>query len=323
MSPRPAPERPASDRSPRRRCVTLQRIHQGGFDSALFVNKSHRSHRREPRENALSSLATLLPLASGGGDGGFNVPSIADFFPPAILFQGTIFEFNRLQLVRVVAVAVLLTVFILAARRATLVPGRTQNVIEMMLNFVRVNVAEEILGKVKGPKYVAMLTTIFCAVLAFNMTGVIPGLNLAGTSLIGLPVLLAGWVFVMYLGAGIRALGLGGFLKNSLFPPGVPIFMYVLLAPIEFLQVFVLRPATLAIRLMANMVAGHLMLVLCVSATQYFIVEAAPAMKVFGALTFASAFALTLFEIFVAALQAYIFVVLTAVYLSLSIEEEH
>jgi F-type H+-transporting ATPase subunit a len=99
--------------------------------------------------------------------------------------------------------------------------------------------------------------------------------------------------------------------------------MYVLLAPIEALQVFILRPATLAIRLMANMVAGHLMLVLCVGATQYFIVEAGPAMKAFGVLTFASALALTLFEIFVAALQAYIFVVLTAVYLSLSIEEEH
>jgi len=74
---------------------------------------------------------------------------------------------------------------------------------------------------------------------------------------------------------------------------------------------------------MANMLAGHLMLVLCLSATQYLIVEAAPALKAFGALTFVSAIALTLFETFVAALQAYIFTVLTAVYLSLSIEEEH
>ena len=224
---------------------------------------------------------------------------------------------------RVVAVIALLTVFIVAARRAKLVPSRFQNVIEMILDFVRVNVAEEILGKVRARKYVPLLTTIFCAILFFNLTSVVPFLNIAGTSLIGLPLLLAAWVFVMYLGAGIRALGLGGFLKNSLFPPGVPLFMYVLLTPIEFLTVFVLRPATLAIRLMANMVAGHLMLVLCLSATQFFIVEAAPAMKAFGALTFVSALALTLFEVFVAALQAYIFVVLTAVYLSLSIEEEH
>ncbi|QTE28756.1 F0F1 ATP synthase subunit A [Pengzhenrongella sicca] len=279
---------------------------------------------RDFREHALFSLATILPLAATGeGDSGFHAPSIADFFPAPFLFEGTPFEFNRLQLVRMVALVALLAVFLIAARRATLVPGRFQNAIEMILDFVRVNVAEEILGKAHARKYVALLTTIFCAILFFNLTSVIPFLNIAGTSLIGLPLLLALWVFAMYLGAGIKAHGLGGFLKNSLFPPGVPTFMYVLLTPIEFLTVFVLRPATLAIRLMANMVAGHLMLVLCLSATQFFIIEAAPAMKAFGALTFVSALALTLFEVFVAALQAYIFVVLTAVYLSLSIEEEH
>jgi F-type H+-transporting ATPase subunit a len=195
--------------------------------------------------------------------------------------------------------------------------------VEILLDFVRVNVGQEILGKERAGKYVPLLTTLFFAILAFNLTGVIPFLNIAGTSLVGLPIVLALWVYVMYLGAGIRAQGFGGFLKTNLFPPGVPAFMYVLLTPIEFLTVFILRPATLALRLMANMVAGHLMLVLCFSATQYFIVEAGPAMKAFGALTFVSAIALTLFEVFVAALQAYIFVVLTAVYINLSVEAEH
>ena len=226
-------------------------------------------------------------------------------------------------MVRFVAVAVLLTLMVIAARRARLVPRRGQNVAEMMLDFVRVNVAEDIIGKEKAHKYVALLTTIFFAIFAFNITGVIPLLNIAGTSLIGLPIMLALWVYVMYLGAGVRAHGVGGFLKHSLFPPGVPWPLYILLAPVEFLQVFVLRPVTLAIRLMANMVAGHLMLVLCFSATQYLLFDAAGALKGFGALTLAGGFAITLFEVFVAALQAYIFVVLTAVYLSQSIEEEH
>jgi F-type H+-transporting ATPase subunit a len=225
--------------------------------------------------------------------------------------------------VRFVAVAVLLTLMVVAARRARLVPRRGQNVAEMLLDFVRVNVAEDIIGKEKAHKYVALLTTIFFAILAFNITGVVPFLNIAGTSLIGLPVMLALWVYVMYLGAGVRAHGVGGFLKNSLFPPGVPWPLYILLAPVEFLQVFVLRPVTLAIRLMANMVAGHLMLVLCFSATQFLLFDAAGGLKGFGALTLAGGFAITLFEVFVAALQAYIFVVLTAVYLSQSIEEEH
>ena len=224
---------------------------------------------------------------------------------------------------RFVAVIVLLTLCVIAARRAQLVPRRGQNIMEMMLDFVRVNVAEDIIGKEKAHKYVALLTTIFFAIFAFNITGVIPFLNIAGTSLIGLPVMLALWVYVMYIGAGVRAHGVGGFLKNSLFPPGVPWPLYVLLAPVEFLQVFILRPITLAIRLMANMVAGHLMLVLCFSATQFLLFEASGGLKAFGALTLAGGFAITLFEVFVAALQAYIFVVLTSVYLSQSVEAEH
>ena len=275
------------------------------------------------QELVLSSLASITTFASAEGESGFHAPSISDFFPPPILFEGTYFEFNRVQMIRVIAAVVLVLLMVLAARRATLVPGRAQNVVELLLDFVRINVAEEILGKERAHKYVALLTTMFFAILAFNITGVVPGLNLAGTSLIGLPVVLALWVYVMYLGAGVKEQGVGGFLKSSLFPPGVPPFMYVLLTPIEFLTVFILRPATLAIRLMANMVAGHLMLVLTFSATNYFLLEAAPSMKAFGAVTLVSAIALTLFEVFVAALQAYIFVVLTAVYINLSVEAEH
>ena len=263
-----------------------------------------------------------MPFAAGDG-GGFITPTIGDIFPSSILFSGTIFEINRVQIVRFIAAAALIVVFVVAARRAKLVPGRFQSVIEMVIDFVRVNVAEEILGKEKAPRHVALLTTMFSAILAFNLMGIIPGLNIAGTALIGLPLMLAAWTYVAYLSAGVRELGLGGFLKNSLFPPGVPPFLYVLLTPVEFLQVFIIRPATLALRLMANMVAGHLMLVLCFSATQYFIVEAVPAMKVFGVLTFAGGFIFTLFEVFVAILQAYIFVILTAVYISLSVEKEH
>lgn len=225
---------------------------------------------------------------------------------------------------RFVAVAALLIIMVIAARRARLVPRRGQNIAEILLDFVRINVAEDIIGKAKAHKYVAFLTTVFFAILAFNITGVIPGLNIAGSSLIGLPIMLALWVYVMYLGAGFRAHGVGGFLKASLFPPGVPKVLYVLLTPVEFLQVFIMRPATLAIRLMANMVAGHLMLVLCFAATQFLLIDSGSgALMPFGALTLVGGFAITLFEVFVAALQAYIFVVLTAVYLSQSIEDEH
>ncbi len=273
------------------------------------------------RECALTSLVTVLLAAEDGG--GFQAPTISDFFPPPILFAGTWFEFNRIELVRIVAALVIVWLFVAAARRATLVPGRFQSAIEWVLDFVRGGIAEDVLGKEHAKPYVPLLTTIFVAILGFNLTGVVPFLNIAGTSRIGLPLLLALWVYVMYLAAGVKKHGVGGFLKASLFPPGVPAFLYVLLTPVELLQVFVIRPATLALRLTANMIAGHLMLVLCFGATEYFLVEAVPAMKAFGVLTFVSGFVMTLFEVFVAALQAYIFTVLAAVYLSLSIADEH
>lgn len=262
-------------------------------------------------------------LAADGEGGGFQPPSIVDFFPAPFLFEGTLFEFNRMQLVRLIAAVAVILFFVLAARRAKVVPGKLQSLAELVVTFVKVNIAEDIIGKDKGGKYAAFLTTVFASILFFNLSGIVPGLNIAGTSLIGLPIMFALWVYVMYLGAGVRQHGVGGFLKTSLFPPGVPPFLYVLLTPVEFLTVFVLRPATLALRLMANMVAGHLMLVLCFGATHYFVLEAVPAMKGFGALTLVGGIAITLFEVFVSVLQAYIFVVLAAVYLSLSVAEEH
>ncbi|MCA5893830.1 F0F1 ATP synthase subunit A [Isoptericola sp. NEAU-Y5] len=262
-------------------------------------------------------------LAASEGEGGFHAPTVADFFPPAIFFEGTVFEFNRVMLIRVIAAVVLLTVFVIAARRAKLVPGRFQNVVEMILDFVRNAIAIEVLGEKNGRKYFFLLATIFCTVLVMNITSVVPFLNLAGTSVIGLPIVLAAWTYVMYLGAGVKAQGFGGFLKSSLFPPGVPKVLYLLLTPIEFLQVFVLRPATLVIRLLANMVAGHLMLAICFTATSFFLFDSAGAMKLFGAGTLVAGFAFFLFEVFVAALQAYVFAILTAVYLNMSIEAEH
>lgn len=261
-------------------------------------------------------------LAAPEGDG-FHAPSIAEFFPAPILFGGTPFEFNRIHLIRIVATLVILAVFLVAARRAKVVPGRLQTAVELVLSFARVNIVEDIMGAERGRRYVPMITTIFVTLLAFNLTGVVPFLNLAGTSVAGVAILFALWVFVAYWAAGIRQHGFGGYLRTNLFPSGVPWPIYIILAPIELLQLLIIRPASLVIRLTANMVAGHIMLVLCFAATHFLLVESAGAMKAFSALTLAGAFAITLFEVFVAALQAYIFALLAAAYINMSLEEEH
>ena len=278
--------------------------------------------------NAVTKLATDGSESSGFfgwlfHSDGFHAPSVGEFFPPAWFGEGTMFEFNRIMMARVIAAAVLILVFWLVARKAKVVPTRGQSVVEMLLDFVRVQIVEQVLSKENARRFTPFLTTLFLAVFTFNLTGILPFLNMPGTALIGLPIIMALWVYVMYLTVGVKKHGLGGYLKTSLFPAGVPKPIYILLTPIEILQVFILRPATLALRLAANMIAGHLLLVLCFGATQYFLFEAAGALAAMGSVTFVAGFAFTLFEIFVSGLQAYVFVMLSSVYLNMAVEEEH
>lgn len=268
--------------------------------------------------DAMTAIASSVRAAEEGS--GFHAPTLADFFPPAVLFEGTIFELNRITLVRLLATAALVLFFWLAVRRTRLVPSRTQSLAEMGLEFVRNNIAEEVLGKELGRRYLPLLTVMLFGVFVMNITGVIPFLNIAGSSVIGIPLVFAVVAFVAFIYAGVRSQGAGHYLKSSLFPPGVPKPIYVILTPIEFLSTFVLRPATLTIRLLANMISGHLLLVLCFAATHYLFFEAAGALTIAGAGTLLAGLAFTVFEIFIAALQAYIFALLTAVYINLSVE---
>ena len=282
----------------------------------------------EAATTAVTKLATDGSESSGffgwlTHSDGFHAPSVGEFFPPAWFGEGTIFEFNRIVMARIIAAALLILIFWLVARKAKMVPSRGQSVVEMLMDFVRVQIVEQVLSKDQARRFAPFLTTLFLAVFTFNITGVLPFLNMPGTALIGLPIIMALWVYVMYLAVGVKQHGFGGYLKTSLFPAGVPKVIYVLLTPIEFLQVFILRPATLALRLAANMIAGHLLLVLCFGATQYFLFEAAGALSAMGSVTLVAGFAFTLFEIFVSALQAYVFVMLSSVYLNMAVEEEH
>jgi F-type H+-transporting ATPase subunit a len=273
------------------------------------------------QEIALLENAVTL-LAESGSDGSFVGPSILEFFPPAFLFVGTPFEVNRIIVIRLLMSAILILLFWLGTRRMKLVPGRGQLLAEMALDVVRVNIAEDLLGKKDGKRFLPLLTTIFFTTLALNIPGIIPGLNVAGTSLVGMPVIMAIVAYVTFIYAGLRKHP-GTFLKNSFFPPGVPWPIYIIVTPIEFFSIFILRPITLALRLLMNMVAGHLLLVLCFSATSWFLLDAGGFFKLFSVGTFAFGFIFSLFEILVAVLQAYVFTLLTTVYIQLALAEEH
>ena len=278
----------------------------------------------------LTALQLLNQAASTeDSGGGFHAPSIMEFYPEIVAFEGTPFALNRIMLIRLFIMLVLIVIFSLwagkfksAYKNNQLVPGRFQLMGEISLNFVRTSIAHEQLGAKDGDRFLPLLATIFFTTLGMNITGIIPGFNIAGTSVIGLPIVMALAAYVTFIYAGVKKHG-GHFFSSALFPAGVPKPFYIMVTPIEFLSTFILRPVTLALRLTMNMIAGHLLLVLCFSATQFFLFSADGFFKLFGAGTFLFGFAFTLFEILVAFLQAYVFTLLTTVYIQLALSDEH
>lgn len=269
----------------------------------------------------LANAVNLLVQAASSNDGSFQGPSINEFFPPTLFTIGGL-EFNRITLVRIISTLALILIFWLGTRKMKLIPGRFQSVVEMGLDFVRVNIAEDLLGRKDGRRFLPLLTTIFFMVLFFNITGIIPFLNIAGTAIIGTPIVLAIAAYIAFIYAGVKK-SPGNFFKNALFPPGVPWFLYILVTPIEFISTFILRPITLTLRLLMNMVVGHLLLVLFFTGTAFFVFTLGGFWSLFGVVTFAFGFAFSLFEILVAVLQAYVFALLTGVYIQLAVAEEH
>ena len=273
-------------------------------------------------EPALFTLAATLIAKTAENDGGFHPPSIFEFFPPVVLFEGTPFALTRIHLIQIIATVALILIFWLGTRRMKIVPGRFQSVVEMGLDFVRNGIAHDLLGRKDGNRFLPILTTIFFMVLFMNITGIIPGLQIAGTSIIAVPLLLAIVSYATFVYAGVKK-SPSGFVRNSLFPSGIPVFLQWFVALLEFLSTFIIRPVTLTLRLLMNMMVGHLMLVLFFSATWFFFFTAGSWWSLLGAGTLAFGFAFTVFEILVAVLQAYIFAILTAVYIQLAIADEH
>ncbi len=227
------------------------------------------------------------------------------------------------MLIRVAFSLLLVLFFYIAMRKPQIVPRGVQNFGELALDFVRIQIADEILGKVNGRRFLPVIAVIFFTVLTLNATGVIPLLNISTNALIGMPLVLALLTYVVFNYAGIKAKGFGGHMKDSLVVPNLPKPLLLIVIPIEFVSTFLLRPFTLTVRLLANMLAGHILLVLFFGATSYFLFDGGGALKLFGLPSLVMGFLFTLFEMLVIFLQAYIFALLAAVYIDLALAAEH
>ncbi|MBN9606596.1 MAG: F0F1 ATP synthase subunit A [Actinomycetales bacterium] len=285
------------------------------------------ARRCAPKQEKALNLVTLLSLPTVECEPGqFCGPSIEEFFPAPILFEGTPFELNRVLLIRLVAVLAVVLILWLGTRNWKLVPTRGQAAMEFVIGFVRQGIIIETLGEKAGRRFMVLLMTIFFLTLGLNLTGTIPGLQIASTGLIGQAIVMAVIAYVTFIYAGIKEHRFK-FFKNALWLPGVPIFIKPVIALLEFLSTFIIRPVTLTLRLTMNMVAGHMLLTLVFLATNFFFVTVlftqGNALGLLGIGTFAFGLAFVVLEIFVAGLQAYVFTILTAIYIQMALADEH
>lgn len=241
---------------------------------------------------------------------------------PDFFAEGEWYALNKIGLLCLVSMGLTLLLFTLAGSKKRLVPTGVQNVVEASVDFVREGIVMQTMGN-DGLRWLPYFTSLFWFIFFANIWEIIPGIQMPATARMAIPLVLAVLSWLIYNTVGVRSQGLGAYLKNSLFPPGVPWPLYILLTPIEFISNFIVRPLSLAIRLFANLLAGHILLVtLAVLSTALFEASSV-ALKAVGVLPFALMMIITAFEIFVSILQAYIFTLLTALYVGGSMHPEH
>jgi len=210
---------------------------------------------------------------------------------------------------------------VLAARKASIVPDKLQYIGESGYSLIRDGMARDVIGP-KGLPFAPFLASLFFFILANNFMSIVPFAQISPMSKFAFPLVLAVIVWILYNWIGIREQGAGRYFKDAAIPPGVPAAALILVTPIELLQVFVIRPFTLAVRLFANMFAGHMLLVVF-SLGAVYLLTAGGIFPVFGVASFVMALLMTFFELLVIVLQAYVFTVLTATYLNGAVEPAH
>jgi F-type H+-transporting ATPase subunit a len=232
-------------------------------------------------------------------------------------------SFNKVALISVAALAATVIVFAIAGRKDPMVaPKGVRNVAEASVDFIQRDIVMQTIGR-DGLGWTPFLLSIFFFVFFCNITEILPTAQMPATARMAIPIGMAVIVWIVYNSVGVKHQGALHYLKSSCFPPGVPKPLYLLVAPIEFVSTFIVRPFSLAIRLFANMLAGHLLLVTFAILTDALITAGAPFLKAIFVLPFFMLVFLTAFEILVSVLQAYIFTILTAVYIGGAAHPEH
>lgn len=251
----------------------------------------------------------------------------ADFHSPGprdFVFPGFVGDFTKPMLLLVVAAVLIVAVLYAMARKSAVVPGRLQFAGEYVYNFVRNGIARDTIGSQDFMKFVPYLFALFCFVVVNNYFALIPFVQFPTFSIAGFVYPLAALTWIVYNYVGIAKHGFFGYLKLQSVPPGLTGPMLPLVALFEFFSNILVRPFTLALRLFANMFAGHLVLILFATGAEFLIFESGKiAYAPVGIVAFIIGLLVSLLEVLVLFLQAYVFTLLSSIYIGGAVADEH
>jgi len=248
----------------------------------------------------------------------FTFPPIDELFVwKDIVFEDTSYAVNKTSLLVMVSSLLILLIFVGGSRKMKLIPGRFQSVLESTYEFVDRGITRDVIGN-DATRFTPFLGSLFLFILFLNFWEIIPFIQFPPTSRFAIPLFLALMVYVLYWFLGFKHQGIK-YLTGHLFPAGVPLALYILVTPIELVQILLVRPFSLAVRLLANMMAGHILLTALALLTAYTLTNA----PIIALGPFLLGVGVTAFELLVGFLQAYIFTLLTAVYIADSLHAEH
>lgn len=228
------------------------------------------------------------------------------------------------MLLVVLSAVLIIAVFYAMSREAAVVPGRMQFAGEAVYGFVRNTIARDNIGSTDFMRFVPYLFAVLLFVLVNNFFGVIPFLQFPTMSKIGYVAAIAGITWFLYNGAGIARHGFVGYLKHETMPSGVTGPILVVLIPLEFLSNIIVRPFTLTLRLFSTMFAGHLLILLFALGAEYLLFHSENALAIpAGVMSVVLAIAISFLDMLIMLLQAYVFTLLSAMYIGEAVADQH
>ncbi|MDX2547080.1 F0F1 ATP synthase subunit A [Streptomyces sp. WI04-05B] len=252
---------------------------------------------------------------------GFPAPGLHSFLFEPLLGDGdSNAYFNKTMLLALLGSVIIVGFFWAAFAKPKVVPGKLQMVAEMGYDFIRKGVVYETIGKKEGEKYVPLVVSLFFFVWMMNLWSIIPVAQFPVTAIISYPAVLAGIVYILWVSLTFKRQGFVGGWKNiSGYDKSLGAVLPLSMT-IEVFSNLLVRPFTHAVRLFANMFAGHTLLLLFTIASWYMLNGIGIA---YSGVSFVMVLVMTAFELFIQAVQAYVFVLLTCSFIQGALAEHH